>query len=684
MPPGAPYRGFILPYSIRVDEFTGLPSDYPVVPKLHLLTHTHTDHLNGLSSKSFGYTVVCSEDAKQMLLRHEVFDERSLFEHGIRAEKRRTFKHLKVSPLKRKDGTLEHGGRDLLQTIPLRTPTEFNLNGEDVVTITAMDANHCPGAVMYLVQGSQGSILHTGDVRAEPSFLESVAKDPFLKPFLVQGGTRTLDAIYLDTASVWSSAEPPSKRVATDGLVDLMGRFPATTHFFVNAWTWGYEEMLTAIASHFGDKIHVDRYKHSIYSHLSHEGLLRITTREMSSTRFHACERFDRCEVVERSAKTVVYVNPVPMGSGDWSRYLDATREKLHYGEDVTSLLCPLWRHSPSSELQAFVKLFRPHRIIPNTLDQGLENLDWIAIDNMFRDCLSSHGKSITESILEDVMKNISEGDLSVKLDSWAELAGDGEKGDVALKNLEGGGEAIGTATQWMTPDEKGLKKLQRIQEHLPESLKLRLVNYIAWAKAKIQALAEERLREESQTRSERSEETEDDFYDDKGNTAHRIFAGSSFTRSERSFSAPVEGESGFFTPVSSPRKVQHHRQILTASPTPPSSIFNQGYASWFTPITPPKRLSNPPLKTPKLKKVTSILSPSTTKVNAVRPSATTKSRLEATSDPTSRSLPPSNLAPAHSSATPHNGVARLPHRPEPSPEEKNGGLKGRRGAESL
>lgn len=63
----------------------------------------------------------------------------------------------------------------------------------------------------YLVQGSQGTILHTGDFRAEPSFLKSVVGDPFLKPFLAQGGNQTLDAIYLDTACVWSSTEPPSK-----------------------------------------------------------------------------------------------------------------------------------------------------------------------------------------------------------------------------------------------------------------------------------------------------------------------------------------------------------------------------------------------------------------------------------------------------------------------------------------
>lgn len=86
-------------------------------------------------------------------------------------------------------------------------------------------------------------------------------------------------------------------------------------------------------------QIHVDRYKDCVYSHLSHKELSRIITQDMSSTRFHACERFDRCEEVERLGKSVVYVNPVSMGSKDWDQYLDATREKLKYGEEVTSLV---------------------------------------------------------------------------------------------------------------------------------------------------------------------------------------------------------------------------------------------------------------------------------------------------------------------------------------------------------
>jgi hypothetical protein len=33
-------------------------------------------------------------------------------------------------------------------TVPLNTPTEFELSPTETVTITLIDANHCPGAVM--------------------------------------------------------------------------------------------------------------------------------------------------------------------------------------------------------------------------------------------------------------------------------------------------------------------------------------------------------------------------------------------------------------------------------------------------------------------------------------------------------------------------------------------------------
>lgn len=118
MPVGTPYHSFALPYPIRVDNFTDTLNDLPPPynrPRLHLLTHTHSDHIAGLASKSFAYRVICSPDAKEMLLHHEVYAERSLHDHEYRAEKKKTFGHLKVDPYMMSNGQkFFTGSRDLL------------------------------------------------------------------------------------------------------------------------------------------------------------------------------------------------------------------------------------------------------------------------------------------------------------------------------------------------------------------------------------------------------------------------------------------------------------------------------------------------------------------------------------------------------------------------------------------
>lgn len=127
--------------------------------------------------------------------------------------------------------------------IALRTPREFQLSNNRSVTITAFDANHCPGAVMqvspqfprprayayhpyrYLVEGSQGAVLHTGDFRAEPWFLGNILREPLLQKYLTVptswkdgetdsssvGISETLEAIYLDTACLLGNSGLPPK-----------------------------------------------------------------------------------------------------------------------------------------------------------------------------------------------------------------------------------------------------------------------------------------------------------------------------------------------------------------------------------------------------------------------------------------------------------------------------------------
>ncbi|KAF5341200.1 hypothetical protein D9611_005904 [Ephemerocybe angulata] len=257
MPTGTPYNACIPPYRIRIDDF-GSTNVQPA-PLLHLLSHTHSDHINGLSAKSFGYTVYCSEDAKEMLLKHEVYAERQNRELELRVQNVRTYSHLKVDPLVHSNGSKYYtGSRDLLKTLPLHCPTEVELSGNESVTITLLDANHCPGAVMFLVEGDKGAVLHTGDFRAEPWFLESLTRNPFLQPYLYserQGPiNKTLEAIFLDTACVLSPAQVPTKAAATSGLVELMELFPQSANFFLNTWTWGYEDVLKAVAKAFQSK----------------------------------------------------------------------------------------------------------------------------------------------------------------------------------------------------------------------------------------------------------------------------------------------------------------------------------------------------------------------------------------------------------------------------------------------
>ncbi|KAI5896861.1 uncharacterized protein SCHCODRAFT_01189162 [Schizophyllum commune H4-8] len=420
-----------------------------------------------------------------MLLRYEVYKERALLAMDIRAEKTRAFAHLKVDPIQCPDGTMYYtGSRDLLRAIPLNTATKFELSADEEVTVTLIDANHCPGAVMYLIEGNKGAILHTGDFRAEPWFLDGLTRHPSLQPYIHNGYLnklspedlalstvlKTLDAIYLDTATVTSQLNVPSKARATSGLIELMKLYPPSTHFFINSWTWGYEDILKAIAQAFDTPIHLDRYKYSIFKCLSDSFLRRIVTSDPAATRFHACERFDRCDhvavddevgkprkVISRLGKRVVYVNPVSMDEEKWDDYLTEHKALLEKGEAPSVLLVPLSRHSPLPELRAFVKLFRPRRVVPNTLTPDLHGLDWFCIDRMFADCLASPPSNPLPLT----------ADPRVKLNLMERV--DDEEGDAALKNLVGAGaddaaarwardghlrKRIGVLAEYMTDDE--------------------------------------------------------------------------------------------------------------------------------------------------------------------------------------------------------------------------------------
>ncbi len=94
----------------------------------------------------------------------------------------------------------------LQRPLSLHTPTVIYLDtpqgkSSTAVEVTAMDANHCPGAVTLLFRGYFGTYWHTGDFRYEqqpavpslPSQRRSVVlmtRRSILAPTVVVGFTR--------------------------------------------------------------------------------------------------------------------------------------------------------------------------------------------------------------------------------------------------------------------------------------------------------------------------------------------------------------------------------------------------------------------------------------------------------------------------------------------------------------
>jgi DNA cross-link repair 1C protein len=144
----------------------------------------------------------------------------------------------------------------LQRPLAVETPTVFQLDSKENVTITLFDANHCPGAVMFvfkhlhptersltpvpyhcrfLIEGAKGAVLHTGDFRAEPRFLDSISRNPYLQPYLAPpigfareypASAKTLDSIYLDTASLLSTLNAPTKVRANFTSPSCLSRHP--------------------------------------------------------------------------------------------------------------------------------------------------------------------------------------------------------------------------------------------------------------------------------------------------------------------------------------------------------------------------------------------------------------------------------------------------------------------------
>ncbi|CAO2658095.1 Nn.00g073550.m01.CDS01 [Neocucurbitaria sp. VM-36] len=336
------FRGIVAEFpQIRIDYFRQQAGHK--APLAYFLSHVHSDHLAGLESCRAPF-VYCSAATREILLRLEKYHYRINFAKGL---------------LESRNVTYDKSMRKLAKPLPLDTPTTIELAPGNKIRVTLFDANHCVGAVMFLIEGDGKAILYTGDIRAETWWVNSLVQNPVLLPYTL--GDRRLDCLYLDTTFATKSEpyrEFPSKAEGIRELLAKVSEHPQDTIFYFHSWTFGYENVWIALSAFLNSRIHLDDYRARIYGSLStlerkqlreigldvlvdnkslRESGLEIreapalcgfrngnhiqrgclTSRE--GVRIHSCERGMGCRVIDRDtdAKVVHIIPIITRANGD-------------------------------------------------------------------------------------------------------------------------------------------------------------------------------------------------------------------------------------------------------------------------------------------------------------------------------------------------------------------------------
>ena len=305
-------NGLVLPNTpIAVDFWK--PRQCPHV-RLYFLTHMHADHTAGLTSSWNYHKIYCSEVTKKL----------AKVKLGINPE------FLVALPL------------DQSVTIPL------DERGTEFVTVTLLDANHCPGAVMLLLEGYFGRILYTGDFR----FTKSMATDPMLCRNNNNG--KVIDVLYLDNTYCDPKCDFPTRAEATAMVVKVIQQHPEH-NIVIGIHAIGKEELLEKIALIFKTWIAVDpgRLK-----------CLRICEQadvfdtDVESTRFRVVSAREITKLnIQRwnEERPTIAILPTCLYMGKHNPFRNIKE----------IFVVPYSDHSSFTELKEFVEVIRPKKVVP-------------------------------------------------------------------------------------------------------------------------------------------------------------------------------------------------------------------------------------------------------------------------------------------------------------------------------
>lgn len=294
----------------KVIPYTPLAVDFWHVRKcpesrLFFLSHMHSDHTVGLTSTWSNRPIYCSPVTARLL------------------QLKLKVKEQWVHPLELSEPHL----------LPLDDI------GKETMTVTLIDANHCPGAVMFLFEGYFGSILYTGDFRYTPFML----REPGLRT------NTTIDVLYLDNTNCDPNRILPSRKTATQQIKEIIRSHP-TYNVVIGLYTLGKESLLVDLAWEFKSWVEVSVERMETLNALD---LPNVFVTERGAGRFQVV---DQSHITSASMKQWNTEAPT-LAILPTSRPLVSFHPNVH--------IVPYSDHSSYQELEDFVSAIKPKSIVP-------------------------------------------------------------------------------------------------------------------------------------------------------------------------------------------------------------------------------------------------------------------------------------------------------------------------------
>ncbi|XP_066312342.1 DNA ligase 6 isoform X3 [Miscanthus floridulus] len=263
-------------------------------------------------------------------------------------------------------------------------------------SVTAVDANHCPGAVQFLFASpgpSAERYVHTGDFR----YTESMTRDANLLEFV------RADAVFLDTTYCNPKFTFLSQEDSVDYVVNAIKRVKDESSVsgervlcLIATYAVGKERILLEVARRCGCSIHVDSRKMKILTVLGFGGENGVFTEDATGTDVHVIgwnilgetwpyfqPNFVKMKEIMMERGYARAVGFVPTG---WMYETKKEGFAVRVKDSLEIHLVPYSEHSSYNELRDYIKFLHPKRVIPTVgVDAGkLDSKEAVALQKHF------------------------------------------------------------------------------------------------------------------------------------------------------------------------------------------------------------------------------------------------------------------------------------------------------------